>query len=161
MPEWLIPTISIAGVILAMWGALGKRTARVETRLGDRIVRVEKRIMDEFDRVRVKLDGGPVSRRSPLELNSLGQIVTKEIRGAEWAERVAPELQDWIGVKDAYQIQEDCFEYVEGFDFTDDELKAIRQSAYENGLPTEQVRRVLAIELRDKLLRMADLQPPE
>ena len=140
---------------------LGKRVERVEDRLGDRIGRVEKRLMNAFYQVFGKLDVGTLSRSSPLGLNSLGRVVTKEIRGAEWAERVASALEDWIGIKDAYQIQEDCFDFVESFAYTEDELRAIRDSAFRNGLPTEQVRRVLAIELRDRLLRMADLQPPE
>ncbi len=117
--------------------------------------------MEAFYSLFGKLNIGPLSRQSPLRLNDLGKAISQEVGGVEWARRVVNSLTDWIEGKDAYQIQEYCFEFVEGFAYTDQELSRIRDSAYRNGLPTEQIRRVLAVELRDKLLEMAGLEAPD
>ncbi len=136
---------------------LGARTERVKTRLGDRIGRVEKRLMDAFYQALEEPDIGPISRQSPLQLNELGEAVSAEVGGAEWAERVSATLADWIEGKDAYEIQEHCFEVAENFSYTPEEKRGIHQSAFNLGLPAEQVRRVLAIELRNELLKLARL----
>ncbi len=138
--------------------ALSERIERVENRVSDRFTRVEDRLIKAFYAIFGK---GPVSSQSPLALNDLGRAITQEIQGAKWASRVAPTLASWLKGKDAYQIQEHCFEFAEHFTYTDDELRTIRQSAYDHGLPIEQIHRVFAIELRDKLLEMAGgLEPP-
>ena len=150
--------------LFGVWKNLGTRSDRLgahtecaETRLGDRIGRVEKRLMDASYQVFGKLDIGPLSRQSPLRLNELGEAVSAEIGGAEWAKRVSATLADWIEGRDAYEIQEHCFEVAENFSYTPEEKRGIHQSAFSRGLPAEQVRRVLAIELRDELLKLARL----
>ena len=62
----------------------------------------------------------------------------------------------------AYEIQEFSFDYVENeLTPSEDERKAMRRTAYEQGARMEQIRRVLAIELRDKLLERAGLEAPD
>ena len=157
MPDWLIPTVSIAGVIVSMWVALGKRTGRVETRLGERIGRVETRLTNTLYQL---LGRSPVSQKSPLQLNDLGETVSSEIRARDWADRVLGSLSEWAEGKDSYEIQERCFEFAERFEYTAEEQRLIQRSAYNHGLPTQQVHRVLAIELRNRLLKMASKDPP-
>ena len=59
---------------------------------------------------------------------------------------------DWG--KDAYEIQEHCFEFAESLSYKNEEQSAIRQGAYKHGLPAELVRRGFAIELWDRLLQL-------
>ena len=101
-----------------------------------------------------------ITRRSPLRLTELGEAISKEIGGKALASRIATNLGSWATDKDAYAIQEYSFEYVEEFQYSDEERKTIRKSAYDNGLDVSVIRRVLAIELRDKLLKITDLEAP-
>ncbi|WP_420462922.1 hypothetical protein [Candidatus Palauibacter sp.] len=107
-----------------------------------------------------RLAPNPLSRESPLRLNDLGKTISTEIEGAAWADRIAGTMEEWVESKDAYEIQEYCFEYAAEFKYSDEERRTIRKSAYKNGLRVEQVHRVLAIELRNKLLALASLDPP-
>ena len=102
----------------------------------------------------------PMSSTSPLQLNDLGKEISAELGGAAWAERhlkiVAAKVKDF----DAYEIQEHCFDYVKGEVFSDEEKSAIRRSAFNRGFGREIIRQVLAIELRNRLLDLANLEAP-
>lgn len=100
--------------------------------------------------------------KSPLQLTDEGESVSEEIGALRWIEKILDSLEAKIKGKDAYEIQDFCFEYVEDANrYTDEEQRAIRNSAYKRGIKTGDVRRVLAIELRDKLLEHAGLEAPE
>lgn len=63
---------------------------------------------------------------------------------------------------EAYEIQEFSFAYVENrLTPSEREMKAMQRTAYEQGVRMKQIRRVLAIELRDKLLARMDWQAPD
>lgn len=147
---------------------LGKRTERVETRLGERITRVETRLTDalrEFMRdVKTALvrAPSPVDRsESPIRLTDLGQAISTELNASDWADRTAAVVSVEVEGNEPYEIQDFCFRYVATHEYPNDEQREIRRAAYQHGLPVEQVLRVLAIELRDKLLTIADLEAPE
>ena len=99
---------------------------------------------------------------SPIVLTEQGEILAKEIKAKEWIDRVSVTLQNDIKGLDAYGIQNFCFEYVEKDEnqYSEEEKKMIRASAYKRGISTGDVRRVLAIELRDRLLKEARLEAP-
>ncbi len=102
-----------------------------------------------------------VGSTSPLSLTELGSTISKELDAAAWARDTATSVQPEVESKDAYGIQEFCFTYADKKDvFTPELLRAMRESAYQHGIDEHQVRRVFAIELRDKLLgdrELADL----
>ena len=62
--------------------------------------------------------------------------------------------------KSPYEIQEFCFQYAKELDPTPEQKLALDKTAYENGVETSTVRRVLAIVLRDKLLQHTNQQAP-
>ena len=94
-----------------------------------------------FDRLGIPL----FASTSPLQLTEFGKTVSEEVGSAKWVERVASTLGDQITGKDAYAIQDFCFKYVEDTDkYRDAERRAIRKTAFERGLKTADVRRVLA-----------------
>ena len=136
---------------------LGGRMERVESRLGERITRVENRLMNSLFSF---FGMGTLTARSPLHLNKLGRAVSREIKGAEWADEILDATKERADGLDAYGIQEFCFDLVECFAFTPEKQREIRDSAFRHGLPAEQIRRVLAVELRDKLLKLAGLETP-
>lgn len=119
--------------------------------------------LDELRRIVFAKFGIPlVSSQSPLQLTKLGKTVSQEIGARKWVERVADGLSSQTEASDAYEIQTFCFEYVERLDqYLDEERRAIRQTAFQRGLKAKEVRRVLAIELRDELLERAGLDAPK
>ena len=121
--------------------------------------RIHSRIDDIFGKL-----GGPatLNTASPITLTDLGRSISETLGASAWAANRAETLIERVIEAPAYDIQVFTFEYVEG-EFTPDAAMeaTIKQCAYENGLRRKQVLDVLAIELRDQLLRLRQLDPPE
>ena len=63
------------------------------------------------------------------------------------------ELKDRLEGKSNYEIQESCIQYTASeMPITDEEKLTLQQCAYDHGVEELVVRRVLGIELRDKLM---------
>lgn len=107
-------------------------------------------IRASIERILHRLPAGTVAHTSPLALTELGREVSEELDARGWAERTAPEFAERTRGEDPYTVQETCFEAAAGPFDADLEAK-IRSCAYERGLEREQVVKVLAIELRDRL----------
>ena len=94
-----------------------------------------------------------VTNDSPLRLTELERSISNNLNASEWASRVAESNKNSVGGMDAYAIQEFSFDYADDEQhYTEDEIQAIRENAYANGLTDSQVRRIMGIELRDILL---------
>lgn len=99
--------------------------------------------------------------QSPLGLSERGKSVSKEIGAQAWVDKVAVTLEEKVKGMDAYGIQMFCFKYVEDENqYTEEEERIIRASAYKRGDKVSDIRQVLAIELRDRLLKEAGLEAP-
>ena len=99
--------------------------------------------------------------KSPLKLTEFGKTISGEVDAPGWVERVAPDVEDRIAEKDPYEIQEFCFGYAaESERYREEERRAIRRTAFRRGLEVSEIERVLAIELRDRILKMTDQEPP-
>ena len=126
---------------------------------------------DEFKEVRAEIQkltnafirahlipppGSTVSEGSPLQLTALGKKISKKINAPSLAAVHVAKLQEQAEGKRDYDIQ------FLGFDFihnkyqpapeVDEELK---QCAFDNGLALRYVLDVLAIQLRDQLMKLA------
>lgn len=114
-------------------------------------------IRGDIKKILLRLD--PIAEgASPLSLNELGKKVSGEIGAGEWAVRVAPTLSDRVKGMAEYDIQGFCFNYVDDeLKLSDEQRERVKQAAYSNGLDEDTVRRVLAFELRDRLLDLAGL----
>ena len=100
---------------------------------------------------------------SPIVLTEPGEELAKEVSAKEWVDRVSGTLKEKVKDLDAYGIQDFCFEYVDKDEdqYSDEEQKVIRDSAFKRGISTYYVRQVLAIKLRDRLLEEAGLKAPK
>ena len=99
---------------------------------------------------------------SPRVLTDLGKKVSREINAAQWAERLcrSGQLRKEVEGKTDYQIQEFCFDFVHNrLNPDDNEQRTLEGCAYENGLEVSSVRRVLGIELRDKVMELIEQNP--
>ena len=63
--------------------------------------------------------------------------------------------------KSPYEIQSQCFDFVEEAELGQSMRKAVLDCAYENGISEDQVLDVLAIELRDIVLSLTGHRPDD
>ncbi len=120
-----------------------------------------KEIRNDIGKIFVRIGPKVSVGQSPVRLSDLGSSISKEINALEWAEKVASAVQGQVKGLEAYEIQDFSFKYAENeTHYSDQEQRDIRRSAYENGVTDEQVRRVLGIELRDRLLELVSMDPP-
>ena len=97
---------------------------------------------------------------SPISLTRLGEKVSGEIGAPEWARVIAPKFLDEVSGQSPYFIQEFCMDFCTTRYAPDQDVKArLEQCAYENGIDLDSVLRVLAVELRDRLLELTPSQP--
>ncbi len=94
---------------------------------------------------------------SPLRLTDLGRDVAAELDADAWVQGVITDFRERTRGEAPYAIEEVCFEFLvygDEFQPSPDFEAKIRASAYEHGLTKEQVRGVLALVLRDELIRL-------
>ena len=129
---------------------------------GDRLSDLEKQVA-HLVRFLAGIFGHAVIRaESPLRLTEFRKSISEEIAARGWADKMSQILRDKVEHKNAYEIQLFCFDYVEtNAEYSEEEQHAIHDSAYERGIEASDVRRVLAIELRDRLLEYVSLDAPE
>ncbi len=125
------------------------------SKLSERITSIDSWLQAQFGRVPPAI----FLRHSPLGLTEYGEGIAKDLGAYTWANEVAAILQDQVQGKEAYEIQEYCFGYTKS-ELTSQLEKAVKKVAYERGIKDKDVRGVLAIVLRDKLLDM-QLSPAE
>ncbi len=90
---------------------------------------------------------------SPIRLTDLGDTISEELGGKQWAKEISGRLVDRHKGLSAYEIQERCFKYAKRPDSLTDELTSkVLDSAYKHGLPKDKVLDVLGVELRDNVL---------
>ena len=146
---WIAVAIAVGGLI---FGA-GKWVGAVNS---DRTSFNEfmKEIRDDVKKILDRLPSQAVSSGSPLQLTELGRTISARIGGLSIAEELAAKMREQAGGKQAYEIQEICFDYVlKRYEPPEEQEALIKECAYENGIDLEQVMKVIAVELRDFLLR--------
>lgn len=151
MPEWLPVATAITLVVMIL--GIGIWIGAVNT---DRTNFKEfmAEVRDDIKTILGRLPPTEITSSSPLRLTELGKTISKGIDAPTWADRIVLSLQH-VQDMEAYEIQDFCFEYVKDeLALSKEEIRLIRSVAYENGVKEEQVRRVLAIEIRDKLLAL-------
>ena len=164
-PPWinpltiLIATIAVITIIakLAMWA---EKVNQARTDFDDHkktLGEFMSEIRDDIKNILTRLPPVAVVGGSPLRLTDLGRSISDTLKAAEWAARIACDVKDRIDGKQPYEIQEICFEYVTNeFQPTVEQEAQMKACAYENGVETKQVFDVIAVELRDRLLRMIE-----
>ncbi|MYA32664.1 MAG: hypothetical protein F4164_05305 [Gemmatimonadales bacterium] len=157
LPGWVAP-VSVLGIVGALLGA-GMWIGAVNS---DRKSFGEfmNEVRDDIKKILGRLGSAVADGNSPLRLNELGKAISEEINARAWADKHVPIVASRLEGSEAFEIQDFCFAYVTQVEYTDSEERTIRRSAYENAIDAYEVRRVLAFELRDKLLAKAGLEAP-
>ena len=99
---------------------------------------------------------------SPLKLTELGKSISKEVGGAAWAEEEACNLSRQVEGKPPYAIHDFSIDVVfeDQYDPPEEFVEAMKAAAYNHGVTIIDVKKTLAIELRDALLRSHGMEPP-
>ena len=87
-------------------------------------------------------------------MTDFGEKLAEEIGARDWARKLADTAREQVAGKIPHEIQEFCLEYVQTREYEPAELERLMHCAYDNGIPLENVKRVLGIMLRDRLLEL-------
>lgn len=99
---------------------------------------------------------------SPLTLSDIGKKISRRIDAKQWAGATAKTLIDRIPGKEDFEIEQIAFDYInEEFEPENDLGRQILRAAYETGSSRWDVHAVLAVELRDVLIKYRDEPPAE
>jgi len=122
-----------------------------------KIDKITDKILPLFSHVSRKVIGSD----SPLRLTDFGKEIAEKLNADHWADQLAETVKEEVKGKEPYNIQEFSFKYVQDDDhYSDEDRQFIRNVAYEKGVSENQVREVIGIELKDKLLEIEGESAP-
>lgn len=148
-------SVAVVGLLITAAGLIfksGKWKGEVDS---DR--KAFKEFMDKIEqKIEEVLERLPsrrvVTPASPLQLTDFGKEIAEEIEAEKWAEGIVTRLTKEVKGKGPYDIQQYCFEYVGTFEFDEIKDEDLRGCAYMRGIELDDVKRVLPVVLRDRLL---------
>ena len=121
-----------------------------------------REIRADIKRIFQILPPATATTQSPLRLTDLGKEISEFIEARAWASELAKQLTNEAEGKDAYEIQELARNRCNrNMDMSELRAALCRRAAFQHGLKLDQVFGVLGIELRNILLRKANLTAPE
>ena len=159
-PVIVVAIISAASAMVGIGMWIGKVNTNLST-FNTSLSQFMKEIRADIKKIFERLPSPTLSGSSPLRLNDLGRSISEKLEGRTWAEQTGPQLVGKMRDKSSYEIQSQCFDFVEQAELEQSMRKAVLDCAYENGISEDQVLDVLAIELRDTVLRLTDHHPDD
>ena len=153
---WVVPSITVAVMAAAaLIFKIGRRVGSVDSDR-DKLRAFMEEVRNDIKEILGRLPPAPVAGGGPIQLTDLGRDISKALQAREWAEGEAAALGERVKGKPPYEVQAICYDYgKKEFHPTDEQEAKIRMCAYENALDRDKVLDVLAIELRDVLLKGA------
>ena len=112
-------------------------------------------IRDDIKKIFHRLPPPVAQSASPVSLTDYGRQLAEQLHAAEWAMETAPNVLDKVREMKAFQVHEFCKGYADGLRIDSDPLVFSR--AYEHGITDEHMRIVLAIVLRDELIKITGI----
>ena len=143
-----------------------KKIEKINDKFDDKFEKINDKFDDKFEKINDKLEkifhllhNEPIEKRtSPISLTDYGQKLSQEISASEISDMELTNATEQVKDCNAYQIQEYCFEFAKNAllkklnekhrDFYD----KIHEVAFNEGIEVEKLTRVIALELRDKIL---------
>ena len=162
---WAWIVVAILGLTITVGGAIIKFSRWTAVVDADRNQFREfiREIRDDIKEIFKRLPGEPVEKvTSPISLTDYGKELSQFINASKIADIQITKVKKAVENFNAYQIQEYCFSFSK--DDLVNELKAnhadlynkIHEVAFEQGIDVEKLTRVIALELRDKILSTLD-----
>lgn len=153
---WVIAVSASAAVLAIFKGGIWVG------RVGTRLTALEKTLSEGLNELREDVKkilhwqaSKTIDSGSPLRLTDIGKHASDVLDLPSVADDLLPMLTESAKGRDAYDIQQLCFDYVRDEYKPSPEFDArIKQHAFDNGLDRDEVLDVLAIALRDKLIAL-------
>ena len=147
-----------AGVVDTSFESFKGTITKIQEDMKDAVREIKEavtKIQADINGLQLELTSKTLNPGSPLEPNELGKKVSKTIGVPSIVKGLAAGLSEKAEGKHPYDIQELCFNFVrDDYDPSDEVEKNIKECAYENGISRADVMDVLAVELRDEILRL-------
>ena len=175
MPEWIADTpwwifVGIVGVLAALGRfifKMGKWVERVDSSLTtfkETVTKIQEDMKDAVSEIREDIKkilqwmpSKTIDSDSPLKPTQLGLKVSESIDAPLIVKDLVPSLRARADGKHPYDIQEICFDFIRDEYKPNDEVeKKIKQCAYDNGIDRADVMDVLAVGLRDEIIRLIE-----
>ncbi|MCY4188435.1 MAG: hypothetical protein OXD30_08125 [Bryobacterales bacterium] len=148
--RWTARVDSDIGTLTQDVGAL-KQDVDAFKRDVDALKGIFKDFLQTLDKL-LPLVSPSIERGSPLRLSEYGESVVASIGAEDWVEPVALKLQDEVKGMRPYQVERFCQSNIE--DYLGETMRtSIDEAIYEFGLSRHEMRTMLWIMLRDRLLK--------
>ena len=151
----VIATVGSVYVIFKMMFNIGAWKGGIENRLEglEKDVTWIKGYIVQLPRF---LPSDAVDSKSPRTLSELGKNISREIDAKKLVKSLVPILAERSKGLEEYDVQKLCYDYVHmEFEPTDEIDRRLKGGAFNNGVSRWTVLEVLAIELRDALLKLS------
>ncbi len=157
--EFWLPIFIILGVLVALVGGgvkIGKWIGEVNSNQ-ENFKKFMTEVREDLKWIRekiFKITSLVATPNSPIRLTDLGHRVSNQVGGKEIAEKLADGIAKELWGLSAYEIQEFCFDYMDKIFIPNSEQEvSFKDCAYENGIDITEVRRAIAVELRDLVIK--------
>lgn len=155
---WITPAAIVAVALvgaLVKWliwmGSMNERQSTVTEFMAE--------IRDDIKKILRRLLAEPVGQTSPRALTDYGEELSAKLGAVTWAEQEADSLRDQDTGTEPFEIEEFSFEHLrKRYPQRPDFSPAIRAAIYEHGIGRDDVHSVLAVVLRDELIRRVEAQ---
>lgn len=114
-------------------------------------------IREDVKKILLRTQPTPIATSSPIRLTDLGETISNHINAKSWAKTEADNLLEKTRGMDSLEIQTLSFDHAENHEPNDLLLSKMQESAFESGIDLLGVRKVLGVELRDRLLQLNNL----
>ena len=108
-------------------------------------------IRNDIKQIFHKLDPPVAESKSPMQLTEYGEELSQKLNAQDWAERTAPTVLAKVSGKQPFEIHNFCKDFVQ--EFSVKTHPDVFERSYESGITDENMKIVLAIVLRDELLK--------
>ena len=162
MADWLSPigVLAVLATLGLMW-ALVKWLSKVDHAAREHPGFV-KAIKADISEIKVQIANifgllnSPITQASPMVLSDFGRQLAEQLNASEWARETAPKVLDSVQAMQPAQVHAFCKQHTK--DMTVDSDLNVFSRAYEHGITDEHMRIVLAIVLRDELLKSLGME---
>ena len=154
MAEWLntpVIILAVLGVGALIW-KIGKWMGEVDadrSRFKDFI----KEIREDIKKILRRLPSSTTAGARPIRLTSLGKSIAGEIDADGWADTLVTHLKTEIVASRSMRFKSFPMDYAQATEPPPERLLQVYSAAYRHGVDVSEVRRVLGVVLRDKLLQ--------
>ncbi len=130
---------------------MDKRITEIADRIDIKITQINDRIHDVV--LWSRQPSKTVHMDSPLSLTDLGERVAEHLNSSEIVDSLVEDVYEKAKSLPPYDVQNLCFSYARNWTPPDEMALRIKDSAYQHGISWDETVEVIAIQLRDRVLK--------